>query len=132
MLMHAHRPDIDQSFAGLAEALRAVGPSQAVFYNDIVLAGLPPDSRARWRAFMTTAAGSRYFSEEFQHAEAKGLAEGMATGMATAVLTLLEGRNIAVPETVRDRILGSTNQDQLRIWLLRAATAMTVDEVVAE
>jgi hypothetical protein len=128
MLMHAHRPDIDQSFAGLAEALRAVGPSQAVFYNDIVLAGLPPDSRARWRAFMTTAAGSRYFSEEFQQAEAKGLAEGMAT----AVLTLLEGRNIAVPETVRDRILGSTDQDQLRIWLLRAATAITVDEVVAE
>jgi len=128
MLMHAHRPDVEQSFAGLAEALRAVRPSEAVFYNDIVLAGLPPDSRARWRAFMTTASGSRYFSEEFQQAEAKGLAKGQAK----AVLTLLEGRNVEVPDSVRDRILSCTDQDQLRIWLLRASAATTIDDVLAE
>jgi hypothetical protein len=136
MLMHSRRTDIDQAFAGLAEALRAVGPAQALFYNDIVLAGLPPDSRARWRAFMTTTAGSRYFSEEFQQAEAKGLAEGqakgLAEGLAEAILTVLQGRDIAVPQHVRDRIMRCTDQDQLRSWLLRAAAATTIDDVTAE
>jgi hypothetical protein len=81
---------------------------------------------------MTTAAGSRYFSEEFQQAEAKGLAEGQAEGLAKAVLTLLEGRNVEVPDSVRDRILSCTDQDQLRIWLLRASAATTIDDVLAE
>jgi len=77
---------------------------------------------------MTTASGSRYFSEEFQQAEAKGLAKGLAK----AVLTLLEGRNVEVPDSVRDRILSCTDQDQLRIWLLRASAATTIDDVLAE
>ena len=132
MLMHSHRSDIDQAFAGLAEALRAVGPSQAVLFNDIVLAGLPPDSRARWRAFMTATAGSRYFSEEFQQAEAKGRVEGQAHALADAVLTVLLGRDVAVPQHLRDRILRCTDQHQLRSWLLRAATATTIDDVTAE
>jgi hypothetical protein len=138
MLIHAHRQDVEQAFPGLAEALRSVGPSQALFYNDIVLAGLPPDTRARWRAFMTTAAGSRFLSEEFQQAEArglaageaKGLAAGEAKGLADAVLTVLKGRDVPVPQNVRDRILSCTDQDQLRVWLLRAATATTIDDVV--
>ncbi|HEY5840659.1 MAG TPA: hypothetical protein VIU87_04175, partial [Mycobacterium sp.] len=112
------------------------GPAQAVFYNDIVLAGLPPDSRARWRAFMTTTTGSRYFSEEFQQAEAKGLVEGrvegQAQGLADAILTVLEGRDVAVPPDVRGRILRCTDQNQLRSWLLGAATATTIDDVTAE
>jgi hypothetical protein len=93
---------------------------------------------------MTTTAGSRYFSEEFQQAEAKGLAkgrdegriegrdEGQAQGMADAILTVLEGRQVAVPQNVRDRILRCTDQNQLRSWLLSAATATTIDDVTAE
>lgn len=132
MLMHARGADVDQAFAGLAEALRAVSPAQAIFYNDIVLAGLPPDSRARWRAFMTTTTGSRYLSEEFQQAEAMGLAQGQAQGLADAVLTVLQGRNVAVPDDARERILGCADREQLRSWLLRAATATTIDDVTTE
>ncbi len=140
ILMHSRRSDVDQAFAGLAEALRAIGPSQAVFYNDIVLAGLPPDSRARWRAFMTSTLGSRFFSEEFQQAEAKGRVEGEAKGrvegeargLADAVLTLLDARGVAVSQAVRDRIFGCTDQGQLRTWLLRAATAATIEDVTAD
>ena len=85
---------------------------------------------------MTTTTGSRYFSEEFQQAEAKGLAkgeaQGVAKGLADAVLTLLQGRDIGVPDDARERILGCTDRDQLRSWLMRAATATTIDDVTTE
>jgi hypothetical protein len=42
------------------------------------------------------------------------------------------GRNVAVPGHLRDRILRCTDQNQLRSWLLRAATATTIDDVTAE
>lgn len=89
---------------------------------------------------MTSTLGSRFFSEEFQQAEAKGRVEGEAKGrvegeargLADAVLTLLDARGVAVSQAVRDRIFGCTDQGQLRTWLLRAATAATIEDVTAD
>jgi len=48
------------------------------------------------------------------------------------LLTVLQGREVAVPDDLRQRILGCADQDQLRRWLLRAVTATTIDDVTTE
>ena len=51
-------------------------------YHDIVLAGLPPAPRARWEAYVSTAIGSEYRSEQFREVDARGQARGEARGRA--------------------------------------------------
>lgn len=55
---------------------------------------------------------------------------GEARGEARAVLTVLEGRGVAVPDDVRDQILDCTDLDQLDTWLRRAINATTIDDVL--
>jgi len=62
--------------------------------------------------------------EEEARAEARALAE--------SVVKLLEIRGLALGADHTTRILEEEDQDQLRDWLLAAATAGTVDEVLGE
>ena len=50
-------------------------------------------------------------------------------GEADALLEVLDVRGIDVPADVRERITGCTDIGQLRVWLRRAATAHSLDEV---
>jgi hypothetical protein len=54
-ICHGGDADVDAAFPAIREALRALGPKRAILYHDIVLAGLPPDPRARWEAYMSAA-----------------------------------------------------------------------------
>ncbi len=133
-LCHASGPNVDAAFPALAAALQALGPSKAILYYDIVLAGLPEAPRTRWEAFMTTTIGSSYRSELLQEIDARGEARGEtrgeARGEARAVLTVLEARGVTVPAEARERVLACTDFDQLDIWLRRAGTATTSDDVL--
>jgi hypothetical protein len=125
---------VDAVFPALAVALRAVGANKAILYYDIVLAGLPRASAARWEEFMSVTVGNEYRSELFRklvaEGKAKGKAEGKAEGESLAVLTVLEARGVPVPEAVREQILACTDLAQLDTWLRRAATAASADEVI--
>jgi hypothetical protein len=46
------------------------------------------------------------------------------------VLTVLEARGVRVPGAVRDQILACTDMDQMDVWLRRAVTATTIDDVL--
>jgi len=137
-ICHGSETGVDAMFPALLEALRALGPKQAILYYDIVLVGLPVAPRARWEAFMTTTVGSAYRSELLQTlaaeheqiGEARGEARGEALGEARAVLTVLQARGVDVPADICDRILACTDLDQLDTWLRRAGTATTVDDVI--
>lgn len=131
-ICHGDRAEVEETFPALMEALRAVGPTQALLYYDVVLAGLPEATRTRWEAFMNTAAGYEFQSELLRNLAAEGAARGEARGEARAILTVLEVRGVAVPDDVRDRVLGCTDTGQLDIWLQRASTATTVDDVIRE
>ena len=129
-LCHSAHPDVDATFPALTAALGSLGPKRAILYYDIVLAGLPATPRARWEAFMTTTVGSNYRSELLREVDQAGEARGEARGEANAVLIVLDGRGVAVPEDVRERILACTDLDQLDTWLRRAGTATTVEDVI--
>jgi hypothetical protein len=85
---------------------------------------------------MTTTAGYQYLSEQLrelaaQHEEV-GEARGEARGEGRSVLTVLDARGIAVPADIHDRILACTDLAQLEIWLRRAVTAASAEEVIGE
>jgi hypothetical protein len=130
---HGDQPEVDEMFPALAEALRSVRPGKDILYHDIVLAGLPPAARLRWKAFMTAILEPHeYLSEEFRNLATEYQARGEARGEARAVLAVLDGRGIPVPAAVRDRILACTDLAQLNVWLHRVGNATTADEVIRE
>jgi hypothetical protein len=133
-ICHGGDADIDAAFPALAEALQALDPKEAISYYDIVLAGLPPEPRARWEAYMSTAVESKYHSELFREldaqARAEGKAEGKAEGEVQAVLTVLAARNVPVSDEIREQILACTDLTVLDTWLRRAVTAVAADDVI--
>jgi hypothetical protein len=62
----------------------------------------------------------------------QGVAEGVLQGEARAVLTALRVRGIAVPDTVRERILAQKDPERLERWLEKAIVAVSLDEVLDE
>jgi hypothetical protein len=125
-LCHAGDAEVDAVFPAIAEALRTLGPTRAILYHDIVLAGLPRAPRARWEAYMTTTTGSQYRSELFREIDERG----QAIGEGRAVLTVLDARGVHVPDEVREQIRACTDLTQLDTWLRRAVTATSADEVI--
>lgn len=57
----------------------------------------------------------------------KAMAEGKAEGKAEGVLAVLQARGLSVSAQQRERILASTDLDELDRWLRLAATATAVD-----
>jgi hypothetical protein len=137
-ICHGGDAEVDAAFPALAEALRALGPTKAILYHDIVLAGLPPAPRVRWEAYMSSTIESEFRSDLLRGAdvrgqaigEARGEARGKAQGEAQAVLTVLDARGVPVSEAIREQILACTDLAQLDTWLRRVATAATADEVI--
>lgn len=63
---------------------------------------------------------------------AEGLTQGRAKEAAHNLLSVLRVRGIAVPDTVRERILAQTDPERLERWLEKAVVAASVSEVIDE
>ena len=98
---------------------------RARFYGDLVLNSLNEAAR---RALEAMVKGYEYQSDFAK----KYVAQGEAKARAHDVLTVLRVRGLAVPDTVRERILAQTDPDQLERWLERAAVAASVADVIDE
>ncbi|MDT3440889.1 MULTISPECIES: hypothetical protein [unclassified Pseudofrankia] len=129
-ICHGNDPNIDDHFPALAEVLRTAPTEVAASYDDILVAGLPHAVRTRWEAYMARAVGHRYYSDFYRQLDARARAEGRAEGEGRSVLTVLDARHVAVPDTAREQILACTDLDQLDTWLRRAGTATTIDDVI--
>jgi hypothetical protein len=79
-----------------------------------------------------TAITHRYQSDFARRYFADGEAKGKAEGKALAVLAVLQARGVEVGAVDRDQIIGCTHQDQLDSWVLRAANATTIHDVLDE
>lgn len=62
----------------------------------------------------------------------EGREEGKVDGMASSVVTVLEGRDLEVPDAVRERIVTCRDADALRRWLARAGNVATAEEIFHE
>ncbi|MFI6320266.1 hypothetical protein ACIBG8_22220 [Nonomuraea sp. NPDC050556] len=75
----------------------------------------------------------KHFGAGKEEGLAEGLAEGKAAGLAEGeaktLFAVLEARQIAVSDEIRDRITTCTDEAQLIEWVVRASKATTADEV---
>jgi hypothetical protein len=130
MMLHAGRPEVRtpllKAFVALVNALP---DDEWRTYVDIVFTTIDPEARDELaEVLMTVIEERRSFFAELHE---RGRKQGEATGEAAAILKFLAARGVAVPEDARAMILGCEDGAQLDTWLVRAATATTVDEVLA-
>ncbi|MBV9313365.1 MAG: hypothetical protein JO100_06355 [Pseudonocardia sp.] len=135
-LAHGADPNHGGVLDALLDALTVVDAQRAALYSDVVFAALPGAARAYLEALMST--GTYEYQSEFvrkyiiqgrAEGKAEGKAEGRAEGKAEGVLTFLDARGIGVPEDARTRITSCYDLDQLDIWIRRAATADTINDL---
>lgn len=107
----------------LVTVLASVETQHAVLYAELVFAALPAAARAHIH---------EYLSEYAQKFVAQGETRGEARGKAGAVLAVLDARGIAVPNAARTRIGESDDPHQLEVWVRRAATANSVEDLFGE
>jgi hypothetical protein len=88
---------------------------------------LPAAAHDYLEAYMATTTGHRYYSDFAR----RYFEQGEAKGEAKAVLAFLDARGIEVPDELRERIVGCTDLEQLDIWVRRAATARTAQDLFA-
>lgn len=62
---------------------------------------------------------------------AEGRAEGHAEGMAKAVLEVIAARGLQLSDRVQEQLLRERDPERLRLWLARAATCESTDELLA-
>ncbi|WP_437854667.1 hypothetical protein [Sorangium sp. So ce363] len=116
--------------AGLDEERRAV-------YGDLVLSSLNAAARRKLEAMMKS--GYEFQSEFARSYVAKGVEKGREQGRlegileakARDVLAILEARGLEVPAEVRERVLASTDLDELDRWIRRAAVISDAQELLA-
>jgi hypothetical protein len=58
--------------------------------------------------------------------------EGRVEESAKTALSILERRNIPVPDAVRERVPACTDREQLEVWAQRAVHAANAEDLFAE
>lgn len=125
-MAHGSDPGGSDVLDVLPDALAAVGPDHADLYYDIVLAALP----AAAQRYLEVLVKARTYEYQSDFAR-RYFSQGKSEGEARAVLAVLDARGIDVPDDARARITGCSDLDQLDVWVRRAVTAATVDELFA-
>lgn len=128
-IAHGADPDRTDVLRALVSALAALDQDRATPYSDVVLAALPAAAHRYLEALVT--AGT--FRREYQSALVRRyVGQGRAEGEAAAILTFLDARGVEVPTDARTLIKSCTDLDQLELWIRRAATANSIDELFDE
>jgi hypothetical protein len=123
-------PDQKLIFEAFLSALNVLEQDHAERYADVVMTSLDSAARTYLEALMTTTP-YRYQSDFALRYFNKGQAEGEIKGEIKAVLTVLDARGVELTGEMRKRISECTDADQLDLWIKRAVTAVTADELFA-
>jgi len=120
---------LDVALAALS-ALATTQPEQQVIYFHLLRATVGNAARKVFE--MLPQHLEKYLTEDerqrMRDAVQRGLQQGLQQGVGSALLTVLESRNIAVPESVRARIATAT-ATELQSLLQRAAFVTTAEEL---
>ncbi|WP_224247477.1 RpnC/YadD family protein [Hyalangium gracile] len=71
----------------------------------------------------------KYVAQGLQEGLLKGREEGRHEGEQVALLEVLDARGIEVDDASRAQILACTEQEQLKLWLRKAVTAESVQDL---
>jgi hypothetical protein len=140
--VHKHDPEASELiYAGIVAA-DGLDQDRAGVYHDLLLRHLDQVARSALEAFMEK--GTFEIKSEFllkyiaqgealgkAEGEAKGKAEGEAKGKSEALLAIAAARNLNLTDEHRDLVLSTRELAQLDRWIIRAATASTVEDLFA-
>ncbi|MGP2435685.1 hypothetical protein [Streptomyces sp. JW3] len=149
-IVHGTSPDIEGMLKAMSTALMAEPETVGIPFVELIFRGLGRLPAAEiWSAMVAVDLDS-YQSDFMKKALAKVRAEGLALGhteglaqaraevqaesqirqAAKDVLAVLAKRGIDVPQEAREHITNCADPETLHTWLLRAATATSLDEVI--
>ncbi|WP_172607755.1 hypothetical protein [Streptomyces spongiicola] len=135
-ITQAANPDIGAILKAMTNVLRDTPAVLANPIVELIAQGLGTYPAAdTWRKLVAVDLSfyKSPLSEELRdEGRAEGRAEGEARRAAEDVLDVLAERGIAVPEEVRERVVGCGDPDTLRRWLRRAVTAPSADAIFAD
>jgi len=104
-----------------------------VLYFDLIEAAL---SEAARKAFEMLPQNYEFQGPTYKKAKLEGQLEGRLEGQAlmagASVLDVLEARGLSVSDEVRQRVQSTTDLEQLRHWIRRAAVIIGADELFDE
>ncbi|WP_166356372.1 hypothetical protein [Phytoactinopolyspora limicola] len=132
-LTHKESHYADKILDTLASALNSIETDSAAYLAEFVEVGLASTAAFHtWRTLMTTMTypyQSHLRSLGREEGYAQGRVEGRVEGEARCVLRVLESRGIEVPGDARERIMSGADEATLALWLDRALTAETVEDL---
>ncbi|WP_344590155.1 hypothetical protein [Actinomadura vinacea] len=120
---HADSPDGKDVLRGYCEALEALDRETGKLYHDYARSLFSDVARKLLEEIMLD---DYQWQSDFA---IKHRSEGRAEGEARALLMFLRARKICVSDETREQITGCTDLDRLELWLKRAATINTTDEL---
>lgn len=131
-LAYSDTDGVDPVLRATLEALNTIDRDDARRYHDVLRAVLSKSTLVRMEQLMLD---DKYtFKSDFAlmhiaQGRAEGRAEGLAEGEAKAVLAVLKARGLKVSRTIRQRVLGCRDVEQLKAWVERAVTAERASDV---
>ncbi len=126
-IAHGNEPNADALLVALMAGLSNTDYELGKMYYDMVAEALTAAAQRRLEELMNNT--YEYRSDFARRYVAEGRAEGRAQGEAAALLMVLEARGIDVPGDSRDRIMTCGDLDQLGVWIRRAPSVESVDEL---
>ncbi|GAB2663598.1 hypothetical protein [Nocardia goodfellowii] len=126
-ITHAKEPDVGAILKAFALALRDIGeaPEHNVF-AELTALGLGRNSEPAqlWRKLMSIDLS--FFRSDVSNLLRE---QGAVQELVEDILLILERRGVEVPDAALTEIRSSTNREILRTWLLRAATADSIEDL---
>ena len=128
-LVHGFEPEGEPMLATATEALHRLESERAGKSLDLLLLRFGEVMERVMEAIMGASdePQSEYFRKRYRAAEAKGEAKGFAE----ALLAILRARGIDVTQEAQGIIEECQDPVRLRAWVVRAATAKSLSEVIA-
>jgi hypothetical protein len=120
-------------------AARGLDQDRVRLYIDLVVSSLNNAARAALEELMQSGKyeyqsdfARKYYGQGLAEGEQKGRQEGRQEGEVTALLEVLDARGFELSAETREQIVACKDLDQLKLWLRRAVTAKSIEELFAQ
>ncbi|MBI4954508.1 MAG: hypothetical protein HY908_20960 [Myxococcales bacterium] len=126
VLAHGQEAAAEQIAKAAVRATEGLEADRRALCWDLLYMAVHAAAKRALEAFVTSS------GYEFQSEIARSsFAKGQARRSAEDILEVLDARDLTPTDAERERILACTDLEQLRLWVRRAATVASVEELFA-
>jgi hypothetical protein len=128
-MAHGHKEEVGVAIVqAVMSAARGLDDERSSFYVDLAVSSLSEAARRALEELMKS--GKYEYQTEFvRQWIAQGLEQGRQEGEVEFLLEVLSARGLEVDDAARQRIMVCTDLVQLKLWLRKALTARSTQEL---